>query len=55
MQTVPAAQRQLSIIQIGWRKLRRAISGGHIPPLQFLIRPMRLAPISVATLKNGKC
>jgi hypothetical protein len=51
----PAAKRQLSIVQIGWRKLRRAISCGHIPPLQFLIRPMRLAPVVVATAQNGKC
>jgi hypothetical protein len=50
----PAARRQLSIVQIGWRKLRRAISSGHIPLLQFLIRPMRLAPVTAAPAKNGK-
>lgn len=48
----PAAKRQLSIFQIGWRKLQRAISCGHIPSFTLCIRPMRLAVVFV---KNRKC
>jgi DDE family transposase len=50
----PAAKRQLSIFQLGWRKLRRAISRGMIPLFQLRIRPMRLAPVAI-TSKNKKC
>ena len=48
----PAAKRQLSIFQIGWRKLQRAISCGRFPPFTLCIRPMRLAVVYV---KNRKC
>lgn len=51
----PASKRQLSIFQIGWRKLRRAISHGVIPLFQLLIRPMRLAPVVIATPYIRKC
>lgn len=40
----PAYRRQLSIFQIGWRKLRRTISCGHIPIFALLIKPFRLEP-----------
>ena len=48
----PAAKRQLSIFQIGWRKLHRAISCGCFPSFTLCIRPMRLAVVFV---KNRKC
>jgi hypothetical protein len=50
----PASQRQLSIVQLGWRKLRRAISSGSIPLFTLTIRPMRLAPVVVAPAQNRK-
>lgn len=50
----PAAERQLSIFQIGWRKLQRLISRGVIPLFRLLIRPMRLAPVTIST-NNRKC
>ncbi len=53
----PAAQRQLCIFQIGWRKLHRLLSHGIIPLFQLRIRPMRLAPLykpALLTL-NRKC
>ena len=40
----PAAGRQLSIFQLGWRTLQRAVSRGQVPLLTLCIRPMRLAP-----------
>jgi hypothetical protein len=39
----PAAGRQLSIFQLGWRTLQRAVSRGLVPALTLCIRPMRLA------------
>jgi Transposase DDE domain len=48
----PAAKRQLSIFQIGWRKLLRAISCGPLPSFTLCIRPMHLAVVRV---KNRKC
>jgi hypothetical protein len=48
----PAAKRQLSIFQIGWRALQRAISTGRFPAFTLCIRPMRLAVVCV---KNRKC
>ena len=51
-QVDPAAQRQLSIFQIGWRSLQRAISCGRFPPFSLCIRPMRLALVAV---KHRKC
>ncbi len=50
----PAAKRQLSIFQIGWRKLQRRISCGIIPALTLCIRPMRLAVVC-GTSRNRKC
>ncbi len=50
----PAARRQLSIFQIGWRKLQRRISCGIIPALTLCIRPMQLAVVR-NTPKNRKC
>ena len=50
----PAVQRQLSIFQLGWRKLRRTISLGCLPPITLVIRPMRLAPVVVVP-KHRKC
>ncbi len=41
----PAYKRQLSIFQIGWRKLRRAISCLKIPPFTLQIQPLRLEPV----------
>jgi hypothetical protein len=41
----PAYKRQLSIFQIGWRKLRRAISCMNIPPFTLQIQPLRLEPV----------
>jgi len=41
----PAYKRQLSIFQIGWRKLRRAISCLNIPPFTLQIQPLRLEPV----------
>lgn len=51
----PASQRQLSIVQIGWRALRRAITCGRIPALRFFIRPMRLSPVVASNAQLGKC
>ena len=51
----PAAKRQLSIFQIGWRKLKRAISRGLIPLFRLIICPMKLSPIAVATTNIKKC
>jgi hypothetical protein len=51
----PAARRQLSIVQLGWRRLCRAISRGIIPPLLFLIRPRRLAAVVVPPAQKEKC
>lgn len=48
----PAAKRQLSIFQIGWRRLQRTISCGHFPSFTLCIRPMQLAVVFV---KNRKC
>lgn len=48
----PAAKRQLSLFQIGWRKLQRAVSAGRFPTFTLRIRPMRLAVVFV---KNRKC
>ncbi len=48
----PAAKRQLSIFQIGWRKLQRLISRGRFPSFTLCIRPMQLAVVYV---KNRKC
>ena len=50
----PAAKRQLSIFQIGWRKLQRCISRGIFPAFTLLIRPMRLAVVH-GTTKIRKC
>ena len=50
----PAAKRQLSIFQIGWRKLQRCISRGIFPAFTLLIRPMRLAVV-YGTANNRKC
>lgn len=43
----PAHQRQLSVFQIGWRKLRRWIScqSSTLPVLRLHLRPFRLAPV----------
>lgn len=41
----PAYKRQLSIFQIGWRKLRRAISCLKIPPFTLHIQPLSLEPV----------
>lgn len=41
----PAHRRQLSIFQIGWRRLHQLISRGIIPLFQLHIRPMRLAAL----------
>ena len=40
----PSAERQLSIFQLGWRSLQRAVSRGFVPLLTLCIRPMRLKP-----------
>lgn len=40
----PAYKRQLSVFQIGWRKLRRTISCAIIPAFTLAIKPFRLAP-----------
>ena len=48
----PAAKRQLSIFQIGWRTLQRAVSAGRFPSFTLCICPMRLALVFV---KNRKC
>jgi hypothetical protein len=50
----PAAARQLSIFQIGWRKLLRAASQGLVPPLTLRIRPMRLVP-GIFRRKSALC
>lgn len=42
----PAYKRQLSIFQIGWRKLRRAISCAHIPAFTLHIKPFQIEPVS---------
>jgi len=47
----PAGKRQLSIFQIGWRKLQRAISCGRFPSFTLCIRPMHLAVVYVKTRK----
>jgi hypothetical protein len=39
----PAYKRQLSVFQIGWRKLRRTISCATIPAFTLSIKPFRLA------------
>lgn len=41
----PAYKRQLSIFQIGWRKLRRAISCAHIPAFSLAITPFQIEPV----------
>lgn len=41
----PAYKRQLSIFQIGWRKLHRAISCLNIPPCTLHLQPLRLEPV----------
>lgn len=41
----PAYKRQLSIFQIGWRKLRRTISCGNIPIFSLSIKPFRIEPV----------
>lgn len=41
----PAYKRQLSIFQIGWRKLRRAISCAHIPAFTLAIKPFQIEPV----------
>jgi hypothetical protein len=41
----PAYKRQLSIFQIGWRKLRRAISCADIPPFSLSIKPFQIEPV----------
>lgn len=41
----PAYKRQLSIFQIGWRKLRRTISCATIPAFTLSIKPFRIEPV----------
>lgn len=41
----PAYKRQLSIFQIGWRKLRRAISCTGIPTFSLSIKPFQIEPV----------
>jgi hypothetical protein len=43
----PAHRRQLSVFQIGWRKLRRWITcqSSTLPGLRLQLRPFRLAPV----------
>lgn len=41
----PAYRRQLSVFQIGWRALRRAIDQGALPNILFRIFPITLAPV----------
>jgi len=41
----PAYKRQLSVFQIGWRKLRRAITCFKIPAFTLRIRPFKLEPV----------
>lgn len=48
----PAARRQLSIFQIGWRTLQRGLSLGQLAPFTLCIRPMRLAVVRVKRRKR---
>ncbi len=41
----PAYKRQLSIFQIGWRKLGRAISCAHIPVFSLSLKPFPIEPV----------
>jgi hypothetical protein len=41
----PAYKRQLSVFQIGWRKLRRTISCATIPAFTLALKPFRLEPV----------
>jgi Transposase DDE domain len=41
----PAYKRQLSVFQIGWRKLRRTISCATIPAFTLSIKPFRLESV----------
>ena len=41
----PAYKRQLSIFQIGWRKLRRMISCATIPAFTLTLKPFPLTPV----------
>lgn len=41
----PAYERQLSVFQLGWRMLRRALSCFGAPPCTLRLRPFRLAPV----------
>ena len=47
----PAYQRQLSVFQLGWRALRRAITCFAVPPCTLQLRPFRLPPIE----RRPKC
>lgn len=41
----PAYERQLSVFQLGWRALRRALSCSGVPACTLRLRPFRLAPV----------
>jgi hypothetical protein len=41
----PAYKRQLSVFQLGWRALRRAISCFSIPACTLVLHPFRLEPV----------
>lgn len=41
----PAHKRQLSVFQLGWRKLRRTLSCATLPAFTLAIRPFRLEPV----------
>jgi hypothetical protein len=47
----PAYERQLSVFQLGWRALRRAISCTSVPSCSLCLRPFRLAPV----YRGAKC
>jgi len=44
-QIVPGHKRQLSVFQLGWRQLRRAVSCTALPAISLLLRPFKPEPV----------
>jgi hypothetical protein len=41
----PGYKRQLSVFQLGWRQLRRAVSCTILPAITFILRPFKPEPV----------